>query len=192
MCSLDYGPHYVEYPPEPCQTCSSLLSVDIPMIWNTPACNTSCNERTAAIYMPPVPPVTIPICVGEYYRLWSPLRWVSMQAIRYVFSLAMYGYTNDLKYHCMQHALQWTHRSHLYANTTPSHHTHFGAWVALIMVPTPLSMYASHVRGFCICSSWPYQCYEIPLHAIDHVVIVLQPIPCYHYGQWPYPFLVGV
>ena len=95
---------------------------------------------------------------------------------------------NNLKHCCMQHVIQWTHGGFFHATTTPSYHTHFGAGVAWIMVPTPLIMYATNVRGDCLYPTWPYQWYEIPLHAIRHVLNAPRLIPCYRYSQWPYPF----
>ena len=105
ICSMDYGPHPVENKRKPCQTCSPLPCMAIPMIWNTVACNTSCNERTTAISILTLPPVTLPILVQGYHWLWSPPLWVCMQAMWEVFAFALHGHTNNMKYRCMQYSI---------------------------------------------------------------------------------------
>ena len=51
------------------------------------------------------PPLTIPMLVGVYHRLWSPSLYVCMRAMSEMCALSLCNDNNDLKFYCMQYVM---------------------------------------------------------------------------------------
>ena len=104
--NMDYGPDLVVHTYKPGQRYLLLSCVAIPMIWNTVACSTSCNEHTADISMLPLPPVIISVFGGcvAWIMVPTPL-CMHTSHFRGVCPCPVCSHSKNLKHCCMQYIM---------------------------------------------------------------------------------------